>query len=86
MCFPACFLMGKVQNDAGRCRAGAAVDVGRQRRTVRLNLPPLPLAGLAQPLNVHLDFDSKTIDEMIDRLTVLRAKMLPASPRRGKRN
>jgi hypothetical protein len=56
------------------------------RRTVRLNLPPLPLAGLAQPLNVHLDFDSKAIEEMIDRLTMLRAKMLPASPRRGERN
>ena len=47
------------------------------RETVRLQLPPLPVTGLAEPLRIHLDFDAESVDEMIERLTVLRAQMLP---------
>ena len=36
----------------------------------------IPKAIIA-PVNIHLDFDAGTVDEMLDRLTVLRAQMLP---------
>ena len=38
------------------------------------------------PVNIHLDFDAGTVDEMLDRLTVLRAQMLPKPPAAKKRN
>ncbi len=50
------------------------------RKSVRFRLPPLPIAGLPEPLRVHLDFDAEALDEMMLRLTVLRARMLPESP------
>jgi hypothetical protein len=56
------------------------------RETVRLLLPPLLLEGLRRPLSSHLDFDAKTIDSVIERLTVLRAQMLPAPRKPGKRS
>ena len=28
------------------------------RETVRLQLPALPMAGIAEPLRIHLDFDA----------------------------
>jgi hypothetical protein len=40
------------------------------RRTVRFNLPPVPVTGLAEPLHVHLDCDGKAVDEILQRLTV----------------
>jgi len=46
--------------------------------TVRLQLPPLPIDGMPEPLRVHLDFDAEMIDEILQRLTVLRAQMLPS--------
>jgi hypothetical protein len=49
------------------------------RKYVRL-LPPLPVEGLPTPINIHLDFDAGTIDEILDRLTILRARMLPKPP------
>lgn len=51
------------------------------RETVRLNLPPLPMAGMDEPLRIHLDFDAASVDEMLERLTMLRAQMLPAPAR-----
>ena len=56
------------------------------RKLVRLSLPDLPIAGLSTPLRVRLDFDAETIDLMIERLTILRAQMLPKMPAAGKRN
>ena len=56
------------------------------RRSVRLNLPPVPLSGLAiaKPRALHLDCDAKAVEEILERLTVLRSQMLPA-PQRNKR-
>ena len=51
------------------------------RKTVRLQLPGLPIAGIPEPLDVHMDFDVGTVEEMIDRLLKLRAQMLPPLPR-----
>ena len=52
------------------------------RETVRFNLPALPIDGLPEPLRVHLDFDAEALDEMMDRLAILRAQMLPPLPAR----
>ena len=46
--------------------------------TVRLQLPPLPIDGMPEPLRVHLDFDAEMVDEILQRLTLLRAQMLPS--------
>lgn len=53
-----------------------------ERTRVRLDLPPIPLAGLPEPLKVSMDFDAEQVDEMIGHLLHLRAKMLQP-PRRN---
>jgi hypothetical protein len=50
---------------------GSLWTLNADRLTVRLALPPLPLADLP-PINVKLDFDAATVDAMIERLAVLR--------------
>jgi hypothetical protein len=40
---------------------------------IRLQLSPLRLAGVKKPLDILLEFDAKTVDEMLKRLTDLRA-------------
>jgi hypothetical protein len=47
------------------------------KKSVRLTLPPLPLAGQAKPLFVVLDFGTATVDQTIDRLLSLRGQMHP---------
>jgi hypothetical protein len=56
------------------------------RRSIWLTLPVLPLGRTAIPLTVALEVDASTVDEMIDRLTVLRAQVLPELPTRSSRN
>jgi len=46
-------------------------------RSVHLTLPPFPVAGMPEPLRVHVEFDTRTIDEMLQRLSMLRVQMLP---------
>ena len=58
----------------------------KDSETVRLSLPPLPLAGMPEPLKVFVDFDVATVDATIDRLIVLRAQILPRPAKPGKRN
>ena len=48
------------------------------RETVCQRLPDLPVSGIPEPLRIHLDFDAESVDEMIERLTALRAQILPA--------
>ena len=50
--------------------------------TVRLQLPPLPISGILEPLRIHLDFAAGMVDEILQRLSVLRAQMLPGPPRK----
>ncbi len=45
--------------------------------TVRFNLPPLPLAGLPEPLRIHFDLDRSTVEDLLRRLTELYAHMAP---------
>ena len=47
------------------------------RRSVRMTLPPLPVAGLPKPIAVKINLDAGVTEQMIDRLTVLRMQMLP---------
>src|SRR5215208_4553974 len=56
------------------------------RKYVRLQLPAMPVQGLPTPINIHLDFDAGTVDEMLNRLTILRAQILPKLPAAKKRN
>jgi hypothetical protein len=53
---------------------------------VRLSLPGLPMASLAEPIRVNIDFDSGVVDQIIERLTVLRAHMKLGLPPANKRN
>lgn len=56
------------------------------RKLLCLNVPELPILGLPQPLRVTMHFDARTVDAMLERLTVLRAQMLPALPSARERN
>ena len=49
--------------------------------TLRLQLPPLPIDGMPELLRAHLDFDADMVDEVLERLAVFRAQMLPAPQR-----
>ena len=51
--------------------------LSEDRWLVRLVVPPLPIAGMPEPLAVYMDFNAKSVDAMIERLTVLRSQMLP---------
>lgn len=56
------------------------------RRTLRMALPGLVIDGLPEPIQVKMHFDAGTADQMIERLMVLRAQMLPRPPPAAKRN
>jgi hypothetical protein len=56
------------------------------RKTVRLTLPPLSLDGIPEPISIHMNFDAETVDEMLERLSFLRSRMLPPLPAPTKRN
>ena len=65
-------------------------SLGPQRRmwmlsddctSVRLQVPPLLLAGLLEPLRIHIDSGAEMVGEILQRLAVVRAQMLPAPQR-----
>jgi hypothetical protein len=60
--------------------------LSEDRKMVRQALPPLPLAGKAEPVKLFMDFDANAVDFLIERLTILRGQMLPPLPAPGKRN
>jgi hypothetical protein len=60
--------------------------LNEDRKTVRFSLPPLSLDDKPEPLMVFMDLDAGTVDEIVDRLTVLRAQMMPAPPKPASRN
>jgi len=47
------------------------------RLSVKLSLPAIPFEGLAEPLRITVDFEADMVEDMIQRLTELRARMLP---------
>ena len=48
------------------------------RKTVRMRVPPIKLAGQSKPLDIFVDLDAKAVDDVLRRLTELRTQMLPA--------
>jgi hypothetical protein len=66
--------------------AEALFVLSEDSNSVRLILPPLPIAGMPEPTTVFMDFDAKAIDPILERLTVLRGRMLPPLPSLHKRN
>ena len=61
-------------------------QLAADRCSVRLSLPGLPVAGLSEPIRVNIDFDTSVVDQIIERLTVLRAHMKPDLPPARQRN
>ena len=57
--------------------AAAMWTLGADRTTVRLTLPPVPLAGLEKPLELFVDLDAKAVDQILAQFSVLRVKMRP---------
>ena len=60
--------------------------LSEDRTMVRFVLPPLPIKGLPQQAEVAMAFSARAVDAIIERLTILRAQMLPAPPKPGSRN
>ncbi|SEP42822.1 hypothetical protein SAMN02990966_06104 [Rhodospirillales bacterium URHD0017] len=58
-------------------------QLNADRRSVQMQFG-LPVQGTPEPLMVKIDFDAGAIEQIIERLTVLRAQMLPAQPTPGK--
>ena len=56
------------------------------RKTVRLALPPLSLDGIPESITIHMNVDAKSVDAMLERLSILRSQMLPPLPAPRKRN
>lgn len=48
-----------------------------ERTLVRLHLPPVRLDGVAKAVDVHLEFDARSVDALLQRLSELRVQMLP---------
>jgi hypothetical protein len=61
-------------------------QLSADRRSVRLQLPGLPVEGMSEPLRANIDFDAGVVDQMIERLLVLGAQMLPTPPKPAQRN
>ena len=60
--------------------------LGDDRKSVRFAVPPLRLAGMPEPVHAFIKFDAKTVDAILERLTILRSQMLPPLPAPAKRN
>jgi len=52
--------------------------LSENRRQVVMELPPLLLPGQDDTVVVRLRFDAEIIDGFLQRLTLLRSRMLPA--------
>ncbi len=60
------------------CDPATMWKLSGDRRSLRFNLPPVPLAGIAKPLELYVDFDAQAVDAIILQLMNLRSRMLPA--------
>jgi len=52
------------------------------RKRVHLDVPPR-LAGVAEPIAIRMHFDQQTVDAIIERLILLRSRMLPVPRKRN---
>jgi hypothetical protein len=51
------------------------------RRSLRLQLPLLPIDGRAEPIKVGVEFDTGAVDQILKRLLELRTQLLPPPER-----
>lgn len=51
------------------------------RKTVRMRISPIKLAGQSKPLDIFVDLDAKSVGDVLHRLSDLRTQMLPAPTR-----
>lgn len=51
------------------------------RRSLRLELPLLPIDGRSEPVKIRVEFDTGAVDQMLKRLLELRAQLLPPPER-----
>ena len=68
-----------MSNDISRKGIGSQEEwwiLSADRRSLLLQLPPLAIDGLPQPLSLALEFDAGAIDQVLKRLSELRAQML----------
>ena len=73
-----------MSNDVSRKGIGSQEEwwaLSADRRSMLLQLPPLPIDGLPEPLSLALEFDAGAIDQMLKRLLELRAQMSPPPER-----
>ena len=72
-------------SDDGRIAFAKALavtcEVSTDRRTARMHLPLLQLAGVRKPVNIYLDMDAEAVDALLRRLAEVRTRMLPAPKR-----
>ena len=61
-------------------------QLSADRRSVRMELPGLPIEGMPQPIKVKIKFDAGVVDQIIERLLVLRMQMLPKPAPARKQN
>jgi hypothetical protein len=78
--------MDKEQMRPVRANQATMWTLSADCKTVRLAVPPLRIVGFPKPLDVYTDFDAKSVDAMLERLSILRSQMLPPLPAPGKRN
>jgi hypothetical protein len=78
--------MDKEQMRPVRANQATMWTLSADCKTVRLAVPPLRIVGFPKPLDVFMDFDAKSVDAILERLTILRSQMLPPLPAPGKRN
>lgn len=57
-------------------------EISKDRRTAKAFLPPIRLAAVAEPINIHFVLDARAMDDLLQRASEVRARMLPA-PRRN---
>jgi hypothetical protein len=68
-----------LREEAGHERHGPSSFIRRSCgafadcRSVRMQLPPLRFASSPKPIDIHLDFEAETVDEILQRLTELSA-------------
>ena len=55
--------------------------LSEDQEVVRMHLAPVQIEGIPKRVIVSLSFNAANIDEVLERLTVLRAQMLPAPTR-----
>ena len=52
--------------------------LSEDQEAVRMHLPPVQIEGLPKPVIVSLSFTAANIDDILERLTMLRSQMPPA--------